>query len=68
MSPGSVLSSGARHRPQGSVLAVALQGVFLRLSAGVRHFAALQLTGVGDEAKGSVRLFPLNGKLGWGGG
>eukprot|EP00066_Takifugu_rubripes_P013990 XP_011603256.1 PREDICTED: coiled-coil domain-containing protein 80-like [Takifugu rubripes] len=28
---------------------------------GVRHFAALQMTGVGDRAKGSVQLFPLNG-------
>uniref|UniRef100_H3CUQ8 DUF4174 domain-containing protein n=1 Tax=Tetraodon nigroviridis TaxID=99883 RepID=H3CUQ8_TETNG len=28
---------------------------------GIRHFAALQLTGVGDKVSGSVQLFPLNG-------
>lgn len=63
--PGSVLSSDIRN-----LLEVLV--VFLRLPSGVRHFAALQMTGVGDEAKGSVQLFPLNGGLGgprgWGGG
>ncbi|CAF99324.1 unnamed protein product, partial [Tetraodon nigroviridis] len=29
---------------------------------GIRHFAALQLTGVGDKVSGSVQLFPLNGE------
>lgn len=33
------------------------------ISSGVRHFAALQLIGVGDKASGSVQLFPLNGEL-----
>lgn len=36
---------------------------------GVRHFAALQLIGVGDRATGSLQLFPLNGEpVGGGGG
>lgn len=36
---------------------------FLPLPPGLRHFAALQMTGVGDKATGSVQLFPLNGEL-----
>lgn len=64
MSPGSVPSSDIRHLE----VVVVLGGVFLRLSSGVRHFAALQMTGVGDQARGSVQLFPLNGALGGAGG
>uniref|UniRef100_A0A3B4UVB3 DUF4174 domain-containing protein n=1 Tax=Seriola dumerili TaxID=41447 RepID=A0A3B4UVB3_SERDU len=33
----------------------------LGLSAGIRHFAMLKLTGTGDKASGTVELFPLNG-------
>uniref|UniRef100_UPI0037E93142 coiled-coil domain-containing protein 80 n=1 Tax=Semicossyphus pulcher TaxID=241346 RepID=UPI0037E93142 len=29
---------------------------------GIRHFAMLKLTGVGDKASGTVELFPLNGR------
>ncbi|XP_030004347.1 coiled-coil domain-containing protein 80 isoform X1 [Sphaeramia orbicularis] len=29
---------------------------------GIRHFAMLKLTGVGDTASGTVQLFPLNGR------
>ncbi|XP_077441436.1 coiled-coil domain-containing protein 80 [Vanacampus margaritifer] len=29
---------------------------------GIRHFALLKLTGVGDKASGTVELFPLNGR------
>lgn len=35
---------------------------FLDLSPGIRHFAMLKLTGVGDKASGTVQLFPLNGE------
>lgn len=30
--------------------------------SGLRHFAVLQLSGVGDKASGSVQLLPLNGE------
>ncbi|KAM7392999.1 hypothetical protein PAMA_007899 [Pampus argenteus] len=29
---------------------------------GIRHFAMLKLTGIGDKASGTVELFPLNGR------
>ncbi|KAM9734410.1 coiled-coil domain-containing protein 80 [Menidia menidia] len=29
---------------------------------GIRHFAMLKLTGIGEKASGTVKLFPLNGR------
>ena len=33
------------------------------VSSGIRHFALLKMIGTGAQAKGTVELFPLNGKL-----